>query len=470
MIRAIATIALLTAGPARGTQPADDDNIATLALLCPALQLGDGKITFYPPHPPTAADISGLLALNMSLADETWQAKFKKPKTDKGASGGDTKNTEVTPGSEAEMTAWRAAADAINSKDKLDAVLKPYGYDSANISLLTTAAQTIKHYTALAFDAQQELAAAKIDDKPDSDLQAALEKAVYGGPGGYKDTRTKEAGLNSAVPRQTACVETGATHNPIKTISTIVACVCAVRDDMAAAKAPCGPNEETSIKWQSNGLPLAAAWNKLRTRCPVLSDATVTATKVEAAMTTAKQAFYGKGTVLYVGKYDRSGCDGSDDGACIKYTGQAEHDIPKFDKAEWVSELTTVIAALRAREKATERINALQNQIATAKVLVAAAAKHAQRMTEKATETGGKTQRPEAETTIKAAQKEIDCTSLDKKECKTDVGCKYNEKDSKCEEDPAKTTTAAKDNKTNTTGNNSFVINKTPLLLAFLLF
>nr|AGH61184.1 variant surface glycoprotein 627 [Trypanosoma brucei] len=472
MIRAIATIALLSACAARATAPVDDDNIPTLALLCPALQLADGEITFAPAptRPTTAADINDLLALNMSLADSTWQAKFQKPKSDKGTSGAETPSKEATPGTEAEMAAWTTAAEAINSKTKLDAVLKPYGYDSTNMSLLATGNTAITHYTALAFEAQQQLAAANINDKPDTDLQAALEKAVYGGPGGYKDTRTKEAGLNSAVPRQTSCVETASTHNPIKTISTIVACICAVKNDMSPTPtAPCGPNSEQSIKWEATGLPLAAAWNKLRTRCPVLTETTITASKVETALNTAKQAFYGKGTDLYVGKYDSAGCDSSTNGACIKYTGQAASDLPKFDKAEWVAGLSTIITALRAREKATERINALQNQIATAKVLVAAAAKHAQRMTDKVTETGGKTQRPEAETTIKAAQKEIDCTSLDSKECKPDVGCKYNEKDSKCERDPAKTTTAGPAETTNTTrSSNSFVI-KTPLMLAFFL-
>nr|ABN70728.1 variant surface glycoprotein [Trypanosoma brucei] len=64
-----------------------------------------------------------------------------------------------------------------------------------------------------------------------------------------------------------------------------------------------------------------------------------------------------------------------------------------------------------------------------------------------------------------------DCTKLEKAECKPDLGCKYNDKDSKCEKDSAKTTVAAtKDDKTNTTGSNSFLIKKAPLLLAVLLF
>ncbi|RHW69992.1 Trypanosomal VSG domain containing protein [Trypanosoma brucei equiperdum] len=201
------------------------------------------------------------------------------------------------------------------------------------MSLLATAAQEIKHYTALAFDAQQQLAAATINDKPDTELKQALDKAIYGGPGGYKNTRTKEAGLNSAVPRQTACVEAANTHNPIKTISTVEACICAVKNDMSPTPtAPCGPNSEQSIKWEATGLPLAAAWNKLRTRCPVLTETTITASKVETALNTAKQAFYGKGTDLYVGKYDTAGCDGSANGACIKYTNQRQATYPNSTK------------------------------------------------------------------------------------------------------------------------------------------
>nr|AGH61163.1 variant surface glycoprotein 605 [Trypanosoma brucei] len=56
----------------------------------------------------------------------------------------------------------------------------------------------------------------------------------------------------------------------------------------------------------------------------------------------------------------------------------------------------------------------------------------------------------------------------EKDKCNEKDGCKYNEKNNNCEEDPAKTTAAA--STTNTTGSNSFVINKAPLLLAVLLF
>nr|APD72608.1 variant surface glycoprotein 1125.64 [Trypanosoma brucei] len=60
------------------------------------------------------------------------------------------------------------------------------------------------------------------------------------------------------------------------------------------------------------------------------------------------------------------------------------------------------------------------------------------------------------------------CTDInDKTECGNKNGCKYNDKDSKCEEDPAKTTTTAAT--TNTTGSNSVLTKKAPLFLAFLL-
>nr|APD73121.1 variant surface glycoprotein 1125.297 [Trypanosoma brucei] len=62
-----------------------------------------------------------------------------------------------------------------------------------------------------------------------------------------------------------------------------------------------------------------------------------------------------------------------------------------------------------------------------------------------------------------------DCKEkTDKNQCNNKPGCKYNDKESKCEEDPAKTTTTTPN--TNTTGSNSFVINKAPVLLSLLLF
>nr|ARB50627.1 variant surface glycoprotein [Trypanosoma brucei] len=72
-----------------------------------------------------------------------------------------------------------------------------------------------------------------------------------------------------------------------------------------------------------------------------------------------------------------------------------------------------------------------------------------------------------AETVKEAAN----CEGKEKDVCNKKPGCKYNDGENKCEEDPAKTTVAAtKDDKTNTTGSSSFVIRKAPLWLAFLLF
>nr|APD73145.1 variant surface glycoprotein 1125.328 [Trypanosoma brucei] len=66
-------------------------------------------------------------------------------------------------------------------------------------------------------------------------------------------------------------------------------------------------------------------------------------------------------------------------------------------------------------------------------------------------------------TTKKGSDK---CTAItDKAKCKSEDGCKYNEKDNECENIPAKSLEGT--TKTNTTGSNSFVIQKAPLLLAF---
>ncbi|RHW72276.1 Variant Surface Glycoprotein [Trypanosoma brucei equiperdum] len=80
---------------------------------------------------------------------------------------------------------------------------------------------------------------------------------------------------------------------------------------------------------------------------------------------------------------------------------------------------------------------------------------------------GVATSQSRAATTTDSAQPEDCKEKTDKNQCNNKPGCKYNEKDSKCEEDPAKTTTTPAT--TNTTTNNSYVINKTPLWLAVLL-
>nr|APD73183.1 variant surface glycoprotein 1125.386 [Trypanosoma brucei] len=75
--------------------------------------------------------------------------------------------------------------------------------------------------------------------------------------------------------------------------------------------------------------------------------------------------------------------------------------------------------------------------------------------------------RPKPQNKIES-EKEKGCTEeTDKAKCNKKTGCKYNEKDSKCEEDPEKTAAAAAPTTTtNTTGSNFFAIYKTPLWLA----
>ncbi|RHW73724.1 variant surface glycoprotein [Trypanosoma brucei equiperdum] len=63
-----------------------------------------------------------------------------------------------------------------------------------------------------------------------------------------------------------------------------------------------------------------------------------------------------------------------------------------------------------------------------------------------------------------------DCTGKGKDDCNAKGGCKYNDKDRKCEKDPAKATTAGRPGTKNTTGSNSVIMNKTPLFLHLWLY
>ncbi|SCU67621.1 variant surface glycoprotein (VSG), putative [Trypanosoma equiperdum] len=81
---------------------------------------------------------------------------------------------------------------------------------------------------------------------------------------------------------------------------------------------------------------------------------------------------------------------------------------------------------------------------------------------------------------IQAVQKDIPkgveteandgCTGKGKDDCNAKGGCKYNDKDRKCEKDPAKATTAGRPGTKNTTGSNSVIMNKAPLFLHLWLY
>ncbi|EAN76228.1 variant surface glycoprotein (VSG, atypical), putative [Trypanosoma brucei brucei TREU927] len=435
IITHLAVLLLLVTPQARAAAPADGDNLATLAYLCPALQLADGDITLHPEQSNLDGSLQDLLALNMSLADAAWAAQFKASPPGATPVAATEQQQKQQAGTPEQIAAWTAAKANVDNTAKFKDVLAKYGYTQENASKLIPLKGPIAQYADAAFGIQQATKTSEKDDKTDSDLKALIKTAIYGHDGGYDATKKEEMGLQGTQNRENHCTAQS-NSNPIQTISTMVACLCAVKDDMVSGKAPCGPHADATLKWQADGPPQTPLWPKIRSICPKADGGTVTADRIAAAIAAAKMAFFSKGNDLYVGKFDMAGCDGSNNGACIKYTDQASNSVPSFKQAAWIDKLETVETSLRTRQQNQDIQKQAQTKIETLKQLVKAAAKHAEKLTAPTTQHHSNPKLATTNDKNSQAQKTADCSKLEKAECKPDVGCRYNETTNKCEEDP----------------------------------
>nr|APD74200.1 variant surface glycoprotein 1125.2765 [Trypanosoma brucei] len=292
----------------------------------------------------------------------------------------------------------------------------------------------IAKYAEAAFDIQEAEKTKVPAGHTDDQLKTLIKTAVYGHNGGYNVSKKAELGFPDSENREAACTAQS-NSNPVKTIAGMVACLCTVKDNMAPAKAPCGPYGWQDLKWGTTTPPGNALWKKMRSSCPEEPKKPVTAMRIQNALTAAKLAFQAGASDLYVGKYDGTGCDGGTNTACIKHTNQAQNAVPIFTKAEWLDKLQTVQSDLQQRLLAEQSKSQVIRQIETLKQLFKAATKHAEKLTPPTTQHHSDPKLAIANDKNSQAQKTTDCSKLEKAECKPDLGCKYNETTTKCEND-----------------------------------
>nr|AGH60358.1 variant surface glycoprotein 1427 [Trypanosoma brucei] len=380
IITHLAVLALLVALEARATPPADGENMPAMGLLCPAHQLANGEIKLQPDQAKLEADLQDLLALNMSLADRSWVAQFRAAPDGAAAPPQGNPQQKQQAGTPQELEAWRAAKATVDDTENFKNVLAKYGYTPENASQLMPLKGVIAQYAEAAFDIQEAEKTKVPTGHTDDQLKTLIKTAVYGHNGGYDVSKKAELGFPDSENREAACTAQS-NSNPVKTIAGMVACLCTVKDNMAPAKAPCGPYGGEDLKWGTTTPPGNALWKKMRSSCPEEPKKRVTAMRIQNALTAAKLAFQAGGSDLYVGKYDGTGCDGSTNTACIKYTNQAQNSVPIFTKAEWLEKLQTVQSELQQRLLAEQSKSQVIRQIETLKQLVKAATKHAEKLT-----------------------------------------------------------------------------------------
>nr|AGH61053.1 variant surface glycoprotein 490 [Trypanosoma brucei] len=430
MIKTITTLALLVIGSESATAPNDGDNAAAMTLMCPALQLADGDMAIVPDTTPTLPDVTDLYTLNVTLASNEWQTKFTEQDSNNKFKATEIPQSEKSEDWKAKWQTWTDAALKLkDSAGKAD-VLTRYNLQDASPAQLAAIRPTVAAYVDAIFELSKAAEANKIDRLSDEQVKTKIRKAVYGGKTSYDNSMGGEAMHGgTAAGRQAVCDEGAGTHNPIKTIATIVACICGTRKSLTN-KQPCGPKTGQDVAWEAGNMPLQAKWPLLRQACPVKTNNKLRAAGVENAISSALQAIYGENNDLYVGKYDNAGCDGSTAGACIKYQSQATSGTPKLEKAEWLPELQAVSEELRQREAGDTATIQKATQIEQLKELTEAAMDHVHAIITPANPPTASEPRTTSGSTTVARDT---CNKHHGKNatCPTDK-CTYDEKENKC--------------------------------------
>ncbi|EAN80672.1 variant surface glycoprotein (VSG), putative [Trypanosoma brucei brucei TREU927] len=226
----------------------------------------------------------------------------------------------------------------------------------------------------------------------------------------------------------------------------------------------------------------ATAAAALAKKCPLIPHTKTTAADIKAAAATFTAALKHKAGAttagkIMLGKGDETQCNGAANGDCVLYkaldaTGKLQ--IP------WLSKFTAAISRLEAAHK-----NSLKNARIAAEVtnLKTAALRTYLQATVEVTQPPQPTKalsQQADKATQEPAKKVCNEAGGDQKACESlkDKDCTFNEKDKKCElkkevkskrENDCQEGKDGKTTNTNTTGSNSFVVNKAPLWLAFLL-
>nr|AGH59855.1 variant surface glycoprotein 470 [Trypanosoma brucei] len=449
--------------------------------LCSLIALADALPGLPQAPPADVAAYNELLQLNMSLSDESWQSIFSK--------NGDNKNWHESkpdgvadPGGWANSwTVWLNALKAIKATDG-EKEIRKRGFHSLLTAQRQQAAARVRTLTARAHHLMSEYKAqrAAIDAINDESARKELNKAAYGQDIATKATPAPATAFEGGGGSNYGGVcSTPATAIKAKSVIATLACVCA-HSDSSGVDGVCGLPVKPPTQWNVDGTGAAEAQlNQPKAYCPPETTKVLTADELQRRLTAAESYFKIKGTDVTLGASMNGGCDGKNTGGiCVKVTGVVEGTEFKKEKIPWIATLSTLLVKLANREAAITKANSIASQLQVELV-------HAYRLAEEIKELPTPSNSDQGSATnntpSKVAATDEACAEQGvskcekpcklvveeggKKKCKLDKEAKQAvEKEiQESEGNDGKTTTQ------NTTGNNSFVIHKAPLLLAFLL-
>nr|AGH60128.1 variant surface glycoprotein 1190 [Trypanosoma brucei] len=425
-------ISVLTAVDVNGV-PAANGNADANGKLCPALKLGDQPIEFEPKITTRPAAPSTLFNLNMSLADAKWRQIFA-PTSEGGSKKAKPKPSEGIPEEWKPMwETWSHAALALSAEGAEAKLRENYGLKDAAPQVLAELRHAVEAYADKALELYRGYKkAAQQTPEDDEQLKAQLQLIVHGGGDEYDNTNEgNRLYTGTKAVYATVCVQTGG-YDPTLTIAATYACICSGNDQLTSVH-PCVKDTTSNMQWASDGIVTKANWANLRRGCPETVNTPITASRLATAGQLATSAIHTKGSDAYIGSTAGSGCDGSNNGACVKFTGVATSGKLNKQPVTWITRLKDVENKLKSREaynSATAKTTAQLEHIST---LVYATVKQAKLIDGSRNNADKKDEQQKPE----ATNLQPDCAAItNSQECKPEVGCKYNTTTNKCEKDP----------------------------------
>nr|AGH61287.1 variant surface glycoprotein 3340 [Trypanosoma brucei] len=359
----------LTAKKGKAAIPAGA-NEQEFSALCAIVDLSRSDITIKQ-FPDQAAALAGaVLALNMSLADDTWQKRFSKD-------GAKKEWIKELPAGTTDPGDWKKSwpkwADAaqklgaegstLEIKNSGFETLKPVEKAQAKVSVAQIAAEA-------QFLTQQIADKEAVGKKhTPATIKAALNEAIYG----INATETPKFEPNknyegeNTQPRATICVGLGS-GKKTNTLAGAIYCICG-QDDSNAEKV-CARSQKDTNKWNSGTDAMTKlGFDEIVKHCAGPAKTYLTSTLLMGLITKVKTLIKRIGGDGYMGALESGNtCEGNkNNGICIKYTGYDGTPGQDFAAIPWAHKLLVLHDELQQQEAAIAEATNLEQQLAVAK-------------------------------------------------------------------------------------------------------
>nr|AGH61075.1 variant surface glycoprotein 516 [Trypanosoma brucei] len=467
------------------------ENTPLFRDLCALVALADHQIVESHEAASAISQAQEILQLNMTISEDAWRLMFRKK-----ADG--TEWHEEMPARYSNHAEWKAlwpawlkSAKAAKDDESAKAVLKRFGgreLTPQQKKALWKRIQPIAARALAAITTLEELRKAE-ESEAAKQAQKTIQEAVYGEAKTSAETLTTGGTklIKGSAKSNTgaACSGSGSTH-PASTVVATLLCICSTSSDEQKA---CVNPSTPLTQWTDGQDGAVSKWDEFKKHCVVNSQATASGPEIPHRLAAIRESLKSSWGSAYLGAFRQTNCEGDQgNGICVQYTGYDAKTPTAFEAVDWVKNLTKTATALEQAEEAKKKSAIIGQQtkqeIEATKAEALIASLETEVQAEKIQPVGSQPPTSSLEKQLKA-ENECNAAGDDQKKCKDleGKGCKYDasktagqkctlDEEAKKAAQKAKEETEGKDGKTNTntTGSNSFAIDRAPLLLAVLLF